>query len=178
MKVVAKLKHLHVAPRKARAVGDLIVGMNATSAMIELKTMNKNVAKPFAVLLKSAMANATNNSDLEEATLKVSEVRVDEGPVFKRWRPVSKGRAYSILKRTCHIQICLEGKEVAGKKSEKKDKVKFSKISTKEDISKTDSSDDQGGSKGKKFVSDKKATARGSDKGFLKQLFRRKSSQG
>ena len=58
-------------------------------------------------VLKSAMANAENNLGMDVDKLYVEEVSADQGPTMKRIQPRAQGRAYRILKRSCHISIIL-----------------------------------------------------------------------
>jgi len=131
MEVKAKLKYFRTAPRKVRLVADLIRGKKVEEAKNLLDFSLKKAAAPLKKLLDSAVANAKNDFDLEETTLWISKITVDEGPKLKRWRARARGRAYEIQKKTSHITIVLEGekkkeaekkKTEAGKKIEKKEK--------------------------------------------------------
>ena len=108
MQVIAKLNYLRTAPRKVRLVCDVIRGKNVTEAKDILKFSVKKPTRTLAKLLDSAIANAKNDFDLKEEDLKISEVKVDEGPKLKRWRPRSRGRAMQIQKKTSHITLVLE----------------------------------------------------------------------
>jgi len=108
----AKLSHLRVSPRKVRLVADLVRGRKIDDALAQLKFAEKKSAPIIAKLLKSAAANAKSNSKTtEESDLYVSEIRVDEGRVLKRWRPKWRGMAHQIMKRTSHISVKLSEKE-------------------------------------------------------------------
>ena len=63
-------------------------------------------------LIQSAAANAEHNNGMARADLYVAEIYADGGPILKRVQPVSKGRAYRINKRTSHITVVLDTKEV------------------------------------------------------------------
>ncbi|OHA62315.1 MAG: 50S ribosomal protein L22 [Candidatus Wildermuthbacteria bacterium GWA2_46_15] len=126
MEVVAKLNHLRMAPRKVRLVADVIRGKNALKARANLSFLPRRAAKPFLGLLDSALANAKNNFQLDEKTLYLAKVLVDEGPKLKRWRPRARGRAFPIQKKTSHLTIVLQEREglskkrsAAGKRTEK-----------------------------------------------------------
>jgi len=69
---------------------------------------------------KQATANAVNNRNLSKDLLTIQSIEVNEGPTYKRWRPVSRGRAHSIFKRTSHIKIVLEAKQPKSAKPKKK----------------------------------------------------------
>lgn len=111
MQVKAKLKHLRIAPRKVRLVADLIRKKSVEQAKSSLDFCIKKAARPFKKLLDQAIANAKNNLQLEEKTLRISKIMVDEGPKLKRWRARSKGRASDIQKKSSHITLILEGEK-------------------------------------------------------------------
>jgi len=133
MKVTAKLNNLRTAPRKTRQVIDLIRGKKAAEAQSILSfTVNKS-ARPVLKLLNSAIASAKHDFQIDESNLLVSEIFVDEGPKLKRWHPMSRGRAYPIIKRTSHITLVLseivptekkDSETTKQTKTEKKPKVK------------------------------------------------------
>ncbi len=105
--VTANLRFLRIGPRKVRLVADAIRGRKATFAIDVLEMMNKRAAKPMIKLLKSAIANAKHNHNLEVETLRVKSVMVDGGPVLKRWMPRAHGRATPVRERTSHINLVL-----------------------------------------------------------------------
>ena len=129
MAVTAKLRYLHIAPRKVRLVADLIRGKSVERSQGILEFTNKEVSRVLLKLLKSALANAKNNFQLNEANLYISKILVDEGPKSKRWRPQSRGRANEILKRTSHITVILN--EVKKQGVAEKKKIISKKISEK-----------------------------------------------
>ncbi len=116
MEVKAKLRHLHIAPRKVRLIIDLIRGLDTAQALERLMVIRQRAGKPVLKLLKSAIANAEHNFNLDKDNLYIKEIRADEGPSLKRWQPRAFGRAYPIKKRTTHISIILEEKVVGSKK--------------------------------------------------------------
>ncbi|MBU3923060.1 50S ribosomal protein L22 [Patescibacteria group bacterium] len=123
MEIKAKAKYLRNAPRKVRLVADLIRGLDIKEAETQLKFLNKRAAEPVLKLLNSAFANAKNTYNLEKDSLFIKSIMVHEGPPFKRWKPVSRGRAFEVLKRTSHIDLILgvkEGVKIEKKKQEKK----------------------------------------------------------
>jgi large subunit ribosomal protein L22 len=61
-----------------------------------------------AKVLKSAVANAAQNPNIDENTLYVKEIFVDQGPSLKRWRARAQGRAAGIKKRTSHITVVVD----------------------------------------------------------------------
>lgn len=72
-----------------------------------LKYSPRYASKVVEKVLKSAIANAENNLGMDPDKLYVEEVFADQGPVLKRIRPMSKGQAFRILKKTSHISIIL-----------------------------------------------------------------------
>lgn len=110
MKVRAELNYLRIAPRKVRLVSGLIRGMTIQKAEAELRFLPKRSSLPLLKLLKSAVANAEHNFNLEKQGLVISEIRVDQGPVLKRFRARAFGKAAQILKRTSHVSLVLESK--------------------------------------------------------------------
>lgn len=111
MEATAKATFVRVAPRKVQIVLDLIRNKPADEAMAILKYTPKAACEPLAKLLKSAMANAENNFDMDVSKLYVAECAVNQGPTLKRIRPRSKGRAYRINKKTSHITLVLRESE-------------------------------------------------------------------
>ena len=111
MEAKANLKYLRISPRKVKILCDLIRGKDAKTACAYIMQTPKAASEPMLKLLKSAMANAENNHGMDVDKLYVSEVFVTPGPIMKRIRPMSHGRAFRILKRTSHITIVLKEKE-------------------------------------------------------------------
>lgn len=91
---------VRIAPRKVRLVVDLIRGKQVGEAVAILRHTPKAASPVVEKVLKSAVANAEHNYDLDINSLVVSEVFVDEGPTLKRFRPRAQGRASAINKRT------------------------------------------------------------------------------
>jgi large subunit ribosomal protein L22 len=105
--VRASARYLRVSPRKARLVADQIRGLPIDDARSLLRFSPRGAAEELTKLLESAAANAENNHDLVADELKIAEIRVDEGPTIKRFRPRARGRATPIHKRTCHVSLSL-----------------------------------------------------------------------
>lgn len=106
MEVKAKLSNLRVSPKKARQVADLIRGKKIAQAQATLSFTINKTARSVLKLLNSALASA-KNANLSESDLFISKITVDEGPKLKRWHPMSRGRAYPIIKRSSHIFLAL-----------------------------------------------------------------------
>ena len=110
MEAKAVAKYIRIAPRKVRVVMDLIRGKNVADAFAILKFTPKAGADVIEKVLKSAVANAENNFDMNVDRLYVSSAYVDQGPTLKRIHPRSRGQAFSILKRTSHVTVVVSEK--------------------------------------------------------------------
>ena len=108
MEAKAVAKNVRIAPRKARVVMDIIRGKSVADAFAILKFTPKVGAEIIEKVLKSAVANAENNFDMNVDNLYVSTCFVDQGPTMKRIHPRSRGQAFKILKRTSHITVAVE----------------------------------------------------------------------
>ncbi|MCX6721925.1 MAG: 50S ribosomal protein L22 [Candidatus Staskawiczbacteria bacterium] len=124
MEIKVKLSNLRTAPRKVRQVVDLVRGKKVSEAQsLLLFTVNKS-ARNVSKLLNSALATARNDLKIDETNLFISKITVDEGPKLKRWHPMSRGRAYPIIKRSSHIVLTLSDKNPNAKKEDKKSALK------------------------------------------------------
>jgi len=106
----AVAKYVRIAPRKVRVVMDLIRGKSVAEAFAILKFTPKAGAEVLEKVLKSAVANAENNFDMDTDLLYVKTAFVDEGPTLKRIHPRSRGQAFKILKRTSHVTVIVDEK--------------------------------------------------------------------
>ena len=111
MEARATLRYARIAPRKVSIVLDQIRNQPVEVAMAILKHTPKAACEPLEKPLKSAMANAENNHNMDKNSLYVSECFVCPGPTLKRIRPRAQGRAFRVLKRTSHVTIVLNEKE-------------------------------------------------------------------
>jgi len=105
MEARAKTRYVHVAPRKARLVIDLIRGRAVGDALTVLDYTPKKAAKILAKTLRSAVANAESGGNVDVDDLVVKRAFVDEGPTQKRTLPRAQGRATRVFKRTSHMTI-------------------------------------------------------------------------
>jgi large subunit ribosomal protein L22 len=105
--VNARARYVRVAPRKARLIADQVRGLPLEDAQTLLRFSPRSAAQDIAKLINSAAANAENNHDLFPDELLIKDIRVDEGPTLRRYRPRALGRATRINKRTSHIQVAL-----------------------------------------------------------------------
>ena len=101
----ATLRYGRLSASKARVVLNLIRDEDLALARDRLRFCERGAAEVVAKVLESAVANATNNEQLDADELYVAECWADEGPVLKRWRPRARGRATRIHKQTCHITV-------------------------------------------------------------------------
>ena len=110
MQIKAQIKFIRISPRKARLVADLVRHLPLDEAFLILKITKKRASLPLYKALKQSQANAVNNFNLSSDQLTIHRLEINEGPTYKRWRPVARGRAHGINKRTSHIQVVLQTK--------------------------------------------------------------------
>lgn len=104
----AVAKYIRIAPSKVRIVLDVVRGMDYLDAVATLKNMSNTASEVVLKVVESAGANAEHNLGLNKADLYIAETFADGGQTLKRFQPVSKGRAHSILKRTSHVTVILD----------------------------------------------------------------------
>jgi large subunit ribosomal protein L22 len=102
-----------ISARKVRPIADMIRGKFADEALDILKYQPQRGARLLEKVLKSALGNAQDPDQNPGKTVRtddliVKDARIDGGPMFKRIKPVSRGMAYGILRRTAHISVVLE----------------------------------------------------------------------
>ena len=108
MEVTATLRYLHMAPRKVRLAAGVIKGMEVRQAEQELSHRIKRASEPLIKLIRSAVANARHNFHIENTEMVIKDIRVNAGPVTKRFRARAFGRAAPIRRRTSHVIVVLE----------------------------------------------------------------------
>ena len=101
----AVAKYIRMSPRKLRRVINEIRGKDTNSAQTILKFMPYAGARVVEKVLKSAVANAKENEKLNPDELRITKAFVDQSSTLRRWRPMSRGRGYPILKRTSHVTL-------------------------------------------------------------------------
>ena len=111
MEARANLKYARISPRKVSIVLDLIRNKPVEEAMAILKHTPKAATEPLEKLLKSAMANAENNHSMDVSRLYVAQCYACPGPILKRLRARSQGRADRDRKRTSHVTLVLKEQE-------------------------------------------------------------------
>lgn len=126
MKFTATQHFLRMSPRKVRLVAGVVKGLPAEEAAQQLAVHAKRASEPLLKTLRSAIANAKQQNDIQISALKVQDIRVSEGPVLKRFQPRAFGRATVIRKRMSHVTVVLESPEqtkaAKGTDAEKKKK--------------------------------------------------------
>ena len=110
IEVRAVARNIRISPQKVRLVLDVIRGKPVGEAEAILRYLPHKAAGPVGKLLKSAVANADNNFELDPAELVVSRASADGAPLIKRWRPRARGRVNRILKRSSHITLAVREK--------------------------------------------------------------------
>ncbi|MEK6263229.1 MAG: 50S ribosomal protein L22 [Clostridium sp.] len=108
MEAKAIAKYVRTSSMKIGIVLDLIRGKKVNEAFAILQYTPKNAAEVVTKVLKSAVANAENNLNLDITRLYVSNAYACQGPTLKRFRPRAQGRAYRIKKRSSHITIMVK----------------------------------------------------------------------
>lgn len=108
MEAKAIAKYVRMSPMKVGIVLDLIRDKNVNEAFAILKYTPKDAAEVVYKVLKSAVANAENNMNLDGSKLFVAEAFVGQGPTLKRFRPHAQGRAFRIKKKTSHITLVVK----------------------------------------------------------------------
>ncbi|WP_102029413.1 50S ribosomal protein L22 [Salirhabdus sp. Marseille-P4669] len=111
MQAKAVARTVRIAPRKARLVVDLIRGKEVGEAFAILNHTHRAASPIVEKVLKSAVANAEHNYEMDIDNLVVSEAYVNEGVTLKRFRPRAQGRASKINKRTSHITVVVSEKK-------------------------------------------------------------------
>ncbi len=108
MEAKAVTRYVRISPRKARLVTELIKGKPVEEALTILRFVPKKAASLVDKTLRSALANAEQNPNIDVDTLYIKRIFVDGGPTMKRWRARAMGRANKIIKRSSHITVVLD----------------------------------------------------------------------
>ena len=105
MEAKAQARYLRLAPMKVRLLVRMISGRPVSEAEALLRFTPSRAARAVEKVLKSAIANAENNLELDRATLVVSRATVDQGPVTKRMHPRARGRADVVRRPSSHVTV-------------------------------------------------------------------------
>ncbi|HEX2977791.1 MAG TPA: 50S ribosomal protein L22 [Candidatus Babeliales bacterium] len=108
MQFSAKAKFVRYSPYKLRPLADVIRGKNAQYALHWLETYKTRRSVPLKKMLMSAVANAKNLNELSPNDLVIKDLRIDEGPIIRYYKPGAMGRANIQRKRLCHLSVILE----------------------------------------------------------------------
>jgi large subunit ribosomal protein L22 len=111
MQAKAVAKYVRISPRKVRQVVNLIRGKKVSDAFAILQFTPKGSTADVTKVLKSAVANAEHNYDMNADELVITQISVDQGPTLKRIKPRAMGRADQIRKRTSHITVVVGEKK-------------------------------------------------------------------
>ena len=106
--VKAVAKYVRMSPQKVRRVLNQLRGRSYQEALMILEFLAYSAVAPIWQVVHSAAANAEHNYGLDKKKLIITQSYADEGPRLKRIRPRAQGRAYAIIKPTCHITIVLQ----------------------------------------------------------------------
>jgi large subunit ribosomal protein L22 len=117
MQFIAKASYIRYSPYKLRPLADVIRGKSASFALGWLTTYRNQRAEALKKLVESVVANAKNSKNVGIEELSVKEVRVDQGPIFRYFKPGAQGRAMPQRKRLSHISIIMESKNIANKEA-------------------------------------------------------------
>lgn len=112
MEVRATTKGMGASSRKVRLILDRLPGLTVDQALALLRYVQSPHARSVSKVVLSAASNAENNFDLDVDDLVIKRAYADEGPTMRRFRPRSRGRVSPILKRSSHITIILDEREV------------------------------------------------------------------
>lgn len=111
MTIMATQKYTRQTPRKVRLVANTVKKLPLEQALRQLSVMERRASLVVMKVLKQAMANAMNNHGLKFDELVLSNILITEGPRYRRFNAVSRGRAHGIIKRTSHISVTLTTKD-------------------------------------------------------------------
>ena len=178
-----KLRYLRMAPRKVRLVANFVKGLSVNEAEAQLLMNPRRPSSVLLKLLRSAVANAKHNSQLSPERLFIKEIRVDQGPMLKRYMPRAMGRASHIQKKSSHITLILGESEklktprfkiIKPEKILKKEKAEKIKRGVKP--RKLNSVELRGKAERPKMAEPEKEKIKPAEKpGFIRRIFRRKS---
>ena len=106
-------KYIRISGRKVNKYGNTVRKLSYKEARAALSHTPSHGAKVLVNVIQSAVANLMAKSkNIDEDTIVIEKIIVNEGPTLKRWRPRARGRADRIRKRTCHISIEVSGEEI------------------------------------------------------------------
>jgi len=107
----AKARYIRFSPFKLRPLADAVRGKAAEYALNLLMSCSTKRTGPVKKVIESAIANAKNLTGVEAASLKIKDIRVDQGPSVRYFKPGAMGRSNVYKKRFSHISVVLEQAE-------------------------------------------------------------------
>ena len=107
MEVRAVSKYVRISPLKVQKLVSAIKGKPVESGLQILKFMPQKAAGILEKVIRSAVANADQNADVDVDSMVIRNITADQGPTLKRWKARARGRGTRILKRTSHITVVL-----------------------------------------------------------------------
>lgn len=119
MQIIAEQKNTRQSPRKVRLVANAVRKLSLEQALQQLAVIERRSTLVVTKVIRQALANAWHNHNLSAKELVLKNIIVNEGPTYKRWRAVSRGRAHTIFKRTSHVRVILETKNKAAQPAAK-----------------------------------------------------------
>lgn len=108
--VKASARFQRISALKVHKIVDAVKNKPVELSLNTLHFMPQKAARLVEKTMRSAVANAENNFDLDVDDLVVRNITADKGPTLKRFRARARGRGTRILKRTAHITVTLAGK--------------------------------------------------------------------
>lgn len=111
MEVKAKTKYLPISSQKLALVCDAVRGMDAQEALVVLNYMPQKGSELVYKTVASALANATNNFDLNADDMYIAQIWAGEGPRLKRYKAGARGRYKPRVRRQAHLWVTLAERE-------------------------------------------------------------------
>lgn len=111
MQFVAKARFVRHSPYKLRPFADLVRGKNVQYALDWLQAHENRRVSPLRKMIYSAASNALHLKEIKPEELVIKELRIDQGPIFRYYKPGAMGRAVIRRKRFSHLSVILESKQ-------------------------------------------------------------------
>jgi large subunit ribosomal protein L22 len=108
MEIKAVQKYTRQSPRKVRLVANAVRKLPLEQAVRQLAVIEKKATDVISKVMKQAIADAINNHGYQMSELSLVNILITEGPRYRRFQAVSRGRAHGIIKRTCHVTVILK----------------------------------------------------------------------
>lgn len=107
---IAKVRYVWYSPYKLRPLANVVRGKDVTYALGWLTTYRTQRVGPLKKMIESAVANAKNRQNVDPSALIIKEIRIDQGPIHRYFKPGAMGRASVQRKRLSHLSVILETK--------------------------------------------------------------------